>query len=107
MASSLPAYAADFGLLSGKAVKEIVPYHPPDDALLYVLHAMVEETTTPRKIVEDPRWRRYLLTPSELERELMRLHQLQRLRFDVAGSLVHLELPFPSVDTYVEHLVGH
>jgi hypothetical protein len=107
MASSLPTYAADFGLLSGKAIKEIVPYHLPDDALLYVLQAIAETAGTAKRIIEDVRWRRYLLTVSELERELMRLHQLQRLRYDVAGSLVHLELPFESVDAYVEHLVGH
>jgi hypothetical protein len=107
MASGLPAYASDFGLLAGKTVKEIQPYHLPDDALLYVLHAIAEETKSAKKIISDMRWRRYLLTAPELEQELMRLHQLQRLRYDVAGSLVHLELPFESVGEYVEHLVGH
>lgn len=106
MASSLPRYAADFGLLVGGAVKEIVPYHLPDEALVYVLHDLAEEGLAPGRIVDDPRWRRFLLSRQELESELLRLHQLRQLRFEVAGSVVSLELPFTSVDAYVEHLVG-
>src|SRR5207249_3392298 len=31
MASSLPAYAADFSLLRGRATKEIAPFHPSQE----------------------------------------------------------------------------
>ncbi|MFT7949392.1 BrxA family protein, partial [Salmonella enterica subsp. enterica serovar Enteritidis] len=31
MSSSLPKYASDFGLLKGKAVKQIAPYFLPDE----------------------------------------------------------------------------
>jgi len=107
MSSSLPAYAADFGLLQGKATaREIAPYHPPDEALLYVLHALAEETTSAGKILDDIRWRRYLLSRRELESELLRLHQLHRLHFEMMGSVVALELPHRTVSEYVEHLVG-
>lgn len=106
MASGLPAYAADFGLLQGRAVKEIAPFHLPDDALLYVLNDIANETARAEKILDDIRWRRFLLSRAELEQELLRLHQHRRLRYDVAGSLVALELPNKSVDEYVEELVG-
>lgn len=106
MASGLPAYAADFGLLQGRAVKEIAPFHLPDEALLYVLNDLAKETTSAEKILDDVRWRRFLLSRAELEHELLRLHQLRRLRYDVAGSLVALDLPNKSVDEYVEELVG-
>src|SRR5262245_12126233 len=36
MTSALPAYAADFGLLRGRAVKEIAPFQLPVEAFLYV-----------------------------------------------------------------------
>jgi hypothetical protein len=103
---ALPTYAADFGLLQGKAVKEIAPFHLPDEALLYVLNDIANETSSAEKILSDVRWRRFLLSRAELEHELLRLHQQQRLRYDVAGSLVALELPNQSVDEYVEELVG-
>ncbi len=105
MASALPSYAADFGLLQGKTVKEIAPYHMPDDALLYVLHSLAAETASAEKVINDARWKRFLMSRRELEQELLRLHQLRRLRFEIAGSLMSLDLPYKSVDEYVEHLV--
>lgn len=107
MASGLPAYASDLGLLRGKTVKEIVPYHLPDEALLYVLHWLAEETASTDKALNDIRWRRFLMARHDVEQELLRLHQLRRLRFDVMGSVTVLELPFRSVRGYVEHLVGY
>lgn len=106
MASGLPSYAADFGLLQGKAVKEIAPFHLNDEALLYVLHEMAAASANTEKILDDTRWRRFLLSRDELEQELLRLHQHRKLTFELAGSMVALELPYNNVDEYVEHLVG-
>ncbi len=105
MASGLPSYAADFGLLQGKAVKEIAPSHLPDETLLYLLHALGEETASADRIIGDRRWRRFLLSGEELEPELLRLHQRRLLRFEVAGSLAVLELPYRTASEYVDHLV--
>lgn len=105
MASGLPAYAADFGLLQGKATKEIAPFHLPDEAILYVLHDLASEMASAEKILDDIRWRRFLLSRAELERELLRLHQHRKLTFEIAGSVVSLDLPHKTVDEYVEHLV--
>lgn len=106
MASGLPAYAADFGLLEGKAVKEIAHFHLPDEALLYVLHDLAAATSSAERILVDNRWRRFLLSRAEVEQELLRLHQQRQLRYDVAGSLITLELPYENASEYVEHLVG-
>ena len=107
MASGLPAYAADFGLLRGKAVKEIAPFHLLDDVLLYVLHDLAGDTASADRALSDTRWQRFLMSRGELEQELLRLHQLRRLRFEMVGSMVAFELPYRSVGEYVEHLVGH
>ncbi len=106
MASGLPSYTADFGLLRGKGVKEIASYYMPDEALLYVLYDLAAETKVTEHILGDARWRRFLLSRSELEQELLRLHQHRGLTFELTGSVVALELPYTSVDEYVEHLVG-
>lgn len=106
MASGLPAYVADFGFLQGGTVKEIAPYHLPDEALLYVLHALMEEHANAKAVLEDHRWRQLLMSRSELEQELLRLHQQHKVHFEIAGSLVALELPHSTVAEYVEHLVG-
>lgn len=106
MASGLPSYAADFGLLRGRAVKEIAPFHMPDEALLYVLHDLAAETPSATRILDDVRWRRFLLSRGELEHELLRLHQHRKLGFEMAGSVVALDLPTRSVDEYVERVAG-
>ena len=107
MASGIPTYASDFGLLRGKAVKEVAPYHLPDEALLYILHWLAEESASAERILGDVRWQRFLMSRQDVEQELLRLHQLRRLRFDVMGSVIALEFPFRSVSSYVEHLVGY
>ena len=106
MASGLPSYAADFGLLQGKAMKEIAPYHLPDEALLYVLQDIANETASGLRVLEDVRWRRFLLSRPALEQELLRLHQHRKLSFEIAGSTIVLEPAHRSVDDYVEQLVG-
>ena len=107
MASGIPAYAGDFGLLRGRVVREIAPYHLPDEALLYVLQWLAEESASAERTLSDSRWRRLLMSRQDVEQELLRLHQLRRLRFDAMGSVIALELPFRSVTSYVEHLVGY
>lgn len=105
MASGLPAYAADLGLLQGKAVKEIPTPFVADEALLYVLHWMRDEGLGSQRSIEDRRWRWYLLSRSELEAELLRLHQRGALRFESAGTVISLDLPYPSLEAYVDALV--
>ena len=107
MASGIPAYASDFGLLRGKAVKEIASFHLPDEALLYILHWLSEESASAARMLTDVRWRRFLMSRQDVEQEVLRLHQLRRLRFDVMGSVMALELPFRSVSSYAKNLVGY
>ena len=67
---------------------------------------LAAEIASAEKILDDIRWRRFLLSRDELEQELLRLHQHRKLRFEIAGSVVSLELPHKNVNEYVEHLVG-
>lgn len=106
MASALPRYAADFGLLQGKVVKEIAPYWLPEPSLLYILHVMMEEHGSARAALDDTRWRRLLIDRASLEEELLRLHQQRRIHFEQAGSAISLELPCRSAGEYAESLVG-
>ena len=106
MVSGLPSYAADFGLLEGRSVKELAAFHMREEALLYALYAIREETGAADKQLSDVRWRRFLMSRSELEQELLRLHQHHKVHFEIAGSLVSLDLPHSSLEEYVEDLVG-
>jgi hypothetical protein len=105
VATGLLKLAVDFDLLRGSAVKEFVPYHLPVRSFLYLLHAMLDESRSPGRAVASPDWRMFLMRPADVEQELLRLHQFRRLDYQVAGSLVQLELPCASAREYAERMV--
>jgi hypothetical protein len=106
VAAGLLRMAADFGILSGKIVKEFASYHLPEPSFLYLLHAMRDAAASPRKVIDSPDWRMFLMRPGDVERELFRLHQFRKLQYEVAGSLVELELPCRSAAEYAERMVA-
>jgi hypothetical protein len=106
VASGLLRIASDFGLLTSGPVKEFASYHLPDDSFLYLLHAIAETESNARRIVSSPEWRLYLMDPTDVERELLRLHQFHRLEYEVAGTLARLDLPADSPRAYARELVA-
>ena len=105
-AQDLLRMAAGFGLLKGRAVREFTGYHLPDDCFLYVLHALAEQHSSPQRMIEAPEWRLFLMSPADIENELLRLHQFRRVDYQAAGSLIELALPYPSLLQYAESLVA-
>lgn len=106
VASALLALAVAFDLMEGRLHRRFIPYHLPDASLLYLLHAMSTNQPSARRVLSDPDWRIFRLRPEDLERELLRLHQLHRLHYDVAGSLVQLRLPAPTLDAWAEEMAA-
>lgn len=106
VAVGLLRMAADFGLIRGRAVKELRPYHMPERSFLYLLHAIREEQQSPGKVITTPDWRMFLMRPTDVEREVLRLHQFRKLEYQVAGSLVQLSLPCSSPREYAERMVA-
>ncbi len=104
VASGLLGIAADVGLLRGRAVKEFGSHHLPDEAFLYVLHAIFEGEPNRAEVVSSPEWQMYLYKPEDVEQELLRLHQFRKLHYERAGSIVSLSLPFESASEYAEDL---
>ncbi len=93
VASGLLRLAADFDLMTGTLAREFIPYHLPDPALIYLLHAMKEQQPNAHQLVHAPDWRMYLMDPDDVQRELFRLHQYQLIHYEVAGSIAELRLP--------------
>lgn len=104
VAAGLLRMAVDFGLLRGSVAKEFASYHLPERSFLYVLHALKDERLSPSKVVSAPDWRMFLMRPSDVEHELLRLHQYRKLEYDVAGSLVQLSLPCSTSREYAERM---
>jgi hypothetical protein len=107
VAHGLLDIARDFGLLrGGKGAKEFAPYHLPERAFLYLLHALRDEKRSARRIIDAPEWRMFLMRPADVERELLRLHQFQGVGYEVAGSLIELTLPYASSREYAEKMAS-
>lgn len=103
-ARDLLLMATDFGLLRGKAVREFTAYRLSEVGFLYVLHALAEREANAQRLIAAPEWRMYLLRPPDVEHELLRLHQFQRLEYHVAGSIAQLSLPYPSLLAFAESI---
>lgn len=106
VAAGLLKMAVDFGLLRGSAIKEFAAYHLPERSFLYLIYAIRDELQSPRKVLASEDWRMFLLSPSDVERELLRLHQFRKVDYQVAGSIIQLTLPCSSAREYAERMAA-
>ncbi len=106
VAAGLLKIAADFGILHGKKAKEFTSYHLPERSFLYLLHAIRDERRGTTAVTEAPDFRMFLMRPSDVEQELLRLHQFRKLEYQVAGSLVQLSLPHATSLEYAEKMAA-
>jgi hypothetical protein len=106
VAVGLLKMAVDFGLLHGSVVKEFASYHLPERSFLYLLYAIREDLHSPSKVLESKDWRMFLMTSADVEREILLLHQYRKLNYQVAGSIVELNLPYASASEYAERMVA-
>jgi len=91
--SGLLRTAAVFGLLTDGRMKSFAGYHLPEPSFMYLVHLLMYRYASSGRVVADPSWRLFMMTPSVVESELLRLHQLHRLQFHRAGTIVELHLP--------------
>lgn len=106
VSTGLLKIATEFGFLQGGSIKEIAPYHLPEKSFLYLLHAIRDEKTSPRKVIDASDWRMFFMRAEDVEQELLRLHQFQKLGYEAAGSVVELRLPCESALQYAERMVS-
>jgi hypothetical protein len=96
--------AADFGLVEGRSFKHFGLAHVPESAFLWALYDLYVQTPNAYKVISDPCWRLFLLSPAAVEREILDLHQFQKLDYQTAGSLSQLKLPYHDGMTYLRSI---
>jgi hypothetical protein len=106
VAAGLLKIATDFGLLRGSVVKEFASFHLPERSFVYLLHALRDEKRSPALVITAHDWRMFLMRPADVEHELLRLHQFQKLDYQVAGSIIQLTLPCATSSEYAERMVA-
>ena len=107
VATGLLKMAADFGLVSGGAVKEFTHFHLPERSFTYLIRAVLEyEDGSPRRMLDSVDWRMFFMEEEDVTRELLRLHQFREVEFEAAGTLVQLSMAVDSPLSYAEGLVA-
>lgn len=105
VATELLRIAVDFGLMRGTVTREFTTYHLPDEAFLYLLHAMVDRQPNAREVIHLDDWHMFLMDSTDVERELFRLHQFRQVHYEVAGTLAQLKLPRESAAEYAREVM--
>jgi hypothetical protein len=93
--------AVDFGLMTGTMARVFVSVPPaltPRSCTCCTPPTRPSPTRT--GMVHAADWRMFLMGPGDVQRELFRLHQQGRLRYEVAGSVAELRLPYPTAADY-------
>ena len=93
VANGLLKTAVEFHLMRGRVNREFAAYRLPEKSFMYLLQAIMQREQNTRKTVEAVDWKIFLLKPSDVEEELLRLHQYGKLHFERAGSFLELTLP--------------
>lgn len=104
--SGLLRTAAVFGLVAEGRVKTLLRPHPPDSSFLYVVYVLMQRYGSSSRVVADPSWRLFMMSPSDVEAELLRHHQLHRLQFHRAGTVMELQLPYRNADEYARRMLA-
>lgn len=106
MGRDLLRASTEFGFLRGSTRREAV--HPviPEDAVLYAVYALWEQQQSAERLISSGRWAMFLMIAPDVERELLNLHQFRRVRYDRAGSVAELHLPYPSLTAFAQSLVA-
>lgn len=106
MGRDLLRASGEFGFLRGSARRETV--HPviPEDAILYALYSLWDQQQSVERLIASGRWSMFLMTSADVECELLNLHQFRRVRYERAGSVSELLLPYSSLEAFAQSLVA-
>jgi hypothetical protein len=105
-ARDLLRMAAAFGLITDQLRRRFTQITIPDDAFLYGLYTLHAEISSVSRAVESPRWRLFLLGSTDVERELLNLHQFRRLRYEQAGTIRELSLTYDTPSEFARSLIS-
>jgi hypothetical protein len=93
LANSVLTALRDFGLLEGKARKQVAGRTISNHAAEHLVRLLVSEGQRGRSIITDPTWHLFLMSDRDVSGKLSILASENRLRFEKTGSTVVLETP--------------
>ena len=106
LARDLLRAVTDFGLLKGTVRREVTHAAIPENASLSALYSQMDQRRSVERLLASERWKLFLLHPSQVEQELLNLHQFRRLHYERAGSIRELSLPHANLMAFAQSLVA-
>lgn len=100
VARGLLACLRDFGILEGRALKNVAPFSLPLPAFAYIAFALHTLGAVGHALATHPDWQLFLLSPEVVERLFLLAHQEKYLEYYAAGSVVDIRFPASSLEEY-------
>jgi len=104
LASHYLSAMRDFGILEGKNQKRIHRPTVEEDLFLYILTYLRDCCKSPRSILANEDFKLFLLSQQEVESKLLETQRNGRIKFQKAGHIVSLELPWRSILEYIANV---
>lgn len=104
LAQGLLSTLRDFGVLRGKAIKQIAPVYLPLPAFAFLALLMSRELRSGDRLLHAPDWQLYFLSQPAVEHLFLEAHQERLLEYHAAGRVIRVEFPAPTLKEYAHAL---
>ena len=104
-ASGLMSTLRDFGILQGVRNKRVAPTYLSTEAFSYIAFYLSKMQPSGKRLIEDPEWQLFFLSPQAVEHFFMEAHQLHILNYQAAGSVIVITFPAESLEEYAHVIV--
>lgn len=94
----------DFGVLHGKAHKQLAAPFLPLEAFCFIALWRSRELQSGERLLHDATWRLFFLAPLAVERLFIAAHQEHLLTYYAAGRVIRIEFPTASLEEYARAL---
>src|SRR5262249_8224126 len=105
VAQGLMATLRDFGVLQGVVHKRLAPLYLPVEAFAYVSFYLHQSQPSGERLLRDPEWRLFFLSPEAVERFFIQAHPSHLQDYSAAGSVIRIPFPAKSIEEYARALV--
>lgn len=104
VAQGILATLRDFDILQGSVKKHLVLPYLPVRAFAFIAYLLHRHERSGDRLVHDPSWRIFFLSPLAAERLFLEAHQEGLLSYHAAGRVIRIDFPAGTVQEYAHVL---
>jgi len=104
VAQGVMATLRDFGVLQGAVNKHLAPSYLPSTSFAFIAYLLHRRERSGDRLLHDPEWRVFFLSPQAVERFFLEAHQDGLLSYHAAGQVIRIEFPAATLGDYARVL---